>query len=277
MGEKDFQSVVYRVGSVRHRQGVRVGGLIVLVLGIWAIQATAALPKIRVAADGLCLERPDGTPFLPFGVNYFWPGTGWAPKIWKRFDPVQVEQDFRRMKQLGVNCVRVFLSYGSFFREPDRLDAKGLRKFDRFLAIAEKYGIYVHPTGPDHWEGLPEWARGDRIASERVLRALEWFWRRFAARYRDRSVILAYDLLNEPSVPWSSPVIIRKWNQWLQRRYKTPAAVARAWGISTNQIRWGQIQPPDPGKAPRSMLKEFLRFREELAVEWTQRQAEAML
>jgi len=28
-------------------------------------------------------------------------------------------------------------------------------KFDQFLEIAEASGIYVHPTGPEHWEGPP--------------------------------------------------------------------------------------------------------------------------
>ena len=67
------------------------------------------------------------------------------------------------MKALGVNCVRVFLSHGSLFMEPNALAADGLAKFDRFLALAEEAGIYVHPTGPDHWEGLPGWAKGDRV------------------------------------------------------------------------------------------------------------------
>ena len=35
------------------------------------------------------------------------------------------------MKQWGVNCVRVFLTYGSFLTEPNSLCPEGLAKFDR--------------------------------------------------------------------------------------------------------------------------------------------------
>jgi len=34
--------------------------------------------------------------------------------VWKQFDADTTRKDFARMKELGVNCVRVFLSYGSF-------------------------------------------------------------------------------------------------------------------------------------------------------------------
>ena len=55
--------------------------------------------------------------------------------------------------------MRVFLTYGSFFMDEHALTPDGLAKFDQLLQIAEAAGIYVHPTGPDHWEGLPTWAK----------------------------------------------------------------------------------------------------------------------
>jgi hypothetical protein len=44
------------------------------------------LPKIRVAADSRTVADETGKPFVPFGVNYYRPGTGWAPQVWKTFD-----------------------------------------------------------------------------------------------------------------------------------------------------------------------------------------------
>ncbi len=75
-----------------------------------------ALPKIRIDASGRAFETEDGKPFVPFGVNYFRPGTGWAPQLWKQFDAAATRQDFEIMKRLGVNTVRVFLTYGVFPR-----------------------------------------------------------------------------------------------------------------------------------------------------------------
>ena len=105
------------------------------------------LPKIRVAKDGHGFVTGKRKPFVPFGVSYYRPGTGWAPQVWKQFDAEVTRRDYARMKELGVNCVRVFLSYGSFYHEPGILDTNGLAKFDQFLAIAEEAGIRVHPTG----------------------------------------------------------------------------------------------------------------------------------
>lgn len=161
------------------------------------------LPKVQVAKNGAGFVTKNGKAFVPFGVTYYRPGTGWAPQVWKQFDAEATRKDFARMKELGVNCVRVFLSYGSFYHEPGVLDTNGMAKFDEFLAIAEDAGIYVHPTGPDMWEGPPSWPVGG-IEDQQNLGRLEIFWKLFAARYRGRGVIFAYDLRNEPSVGWDT-------------------------------------------------------------------------
>ena len=236
-----------------------------------------ALPRIRVAPDARSFVTEQGRPFVPFGVNYFRPGTGWAPQVWKSFDPEATRQDFARLKELGANCVRVFLTFGSFYKAPGVLDANGLARFDQFLSLAEGAGLYVHPTGPDHWEGLPAWAAGDRLADERVLTALEAFWRLFAARYRGRHVVFAYDLLNEPEVGWDTPAMHRQWNAWLAERYGSPEAVAKAWGRTNGMPALGEIPVPPAKEAPGSSeLLDYQRFREYVADEWTRRQATAI-
>jgi hypothetical protein len=235
------------------------------------------LPKIQIAPDGRTFETENGQPFVPLGVNYFRPGTGWAPQLWKKFDPEATRGDFALMKELGVNCVRVFLTYGSFFTKSDALDPEGLAKFDQLLAIAEEAGIYIHPTGPDHWEGIPAWAATDRIADDRVLVAIEKFWQLLATRYRGRNVLFAYDLLNEPQVGWDSPAMRPKWNQWLQSRYGTVEKTAEAWDVEPASIRWGHQPPPDPAEAPgNARLLDYQHFREEIADQWTRRQVIAI-
>lgn len=235
---------------------------------------TAALPKVRVTDDRRGFVDATGRAYVPFGVNYFRPGTGWAPQVWKQFDPEATRRDFARLRELGANCVRVFLTFGSFYTEPGRLSPEGLAKFDQFLDLAEAAGLYVHPTGPDHWEGLPEWARGDRIADERVLEALEAFWRQFAARYRGRSALFAYDLLNEPEVRWDSPVMRERWNVWLAEQYGSAAALAAAWGVPS--VEWGQQPVPPRDSPPGRVLLDYQRFREAVADTWTRRQAAAI-
>ncbi len=237
----------------------------------------APLPKIRVAGDGRSFVSENGKAFAPVGVTYYRPGTGWPPQLWKKFHATATRQDFARMKELGVNCVRVFLSYGSFFRSPDKLDAEGLARFDQFLALAEEAGIYVHPTGPDHWEGTPAWAQTDRIADQRLLAALENFWRAFARRYRGRPVIFAYDLRNEPEVAWDNDVLRTRWNAWLKDRYGSSQALAGGWKVPLNAIHWGSEQPPPARDAlGNRQLLDYQHFREDVADEWTRRQATAI-
>jgi hypothetical protein len=227
-----------------------------------------------VAKDGRGFDA-GGQPFVPLGVNYYRPGTGWAPQVWKKFDPAATREDFARMKSVGVNCVRVFLSYGSFYSKPGVLNPDGLRKFDEFLAIAESFGIYVHPTGPDHWEGMPEWTPV-AIEDETTLQALESFWRLFASRYRGRSVIFAYDLKNEPELAWDSPTLRRKWNDWLRQKYSSSEAVRIAWRKGA-VADLGSVAAPEPKDALLDpALLDYQRFREEVAEEWTRRQVQAI-
>src|SRR5262249_28405008 len=162
----------------------------------------------------------------------------------------------------GVNCVRVFLSYGSFFMDSGTLSQDGLAKFDAFLEMAEAAGIYVHPTGPDHWEGTPAWAQSDRVADEAVLSALETFWRLFATRYQRRHVIFAYDLRNEPEVAWNTAALREKWNRWIDRRYGSAAQAFKAWGNTNGPT--GPLGAPEPTDRPRSRaLLDYQLFREE--------------
>ncbi len=259
--------------------------LVLLALGYcaqpWAAPAPAhtnsQLPKILISPDGHGFVTEMGTPFVPFGLTYFRSGTGWAPQVWKRFDLEASRRDFVRMKELGVNCVRVFLSYGSFYQEPGKLEPEGLAKFDQFLSLAEKQGIYVHPTGLDHWEGSPEWAAGDRMADEKALAATETFWRLFAPRYRGRSVIFGYDLRNEPEMGWDGPAMLKKWNSWLSRQYGTVDKIAQAWSRTNQAFELGSAPAPNPSDAPGSReLLDYQHFREDLADEWTRRQVSAI-
>ena len=200
---------------------------------------------------------------MPFGVNYYRPGTGWAPQLWKQFDADATRSDFARLKRQGANVVRVFISFGSFYTEPGRLDAEGLAKFDRLLDLADEAGLYVHPTGPDAWEGMPAWTGDLNVFSNDTnppsLEALEAFWRMFVARYRGRSTIWAYDLRNEPSLRWETPYLRGQWDAWRKSHGQDAAPV------------------PDPSASPASPeVADYQRFRESVAEKWVARQSQAI-
>ncbi len=66
---------------------------------------------INANRDGFA-ESPSGNPFRPWGVNYDHDRNGklldeyWLDQ-WRI-----VEEDFREIRLLGANCVRVHLQYG---------------------------------------------------------------------------------------------------------------------------------------------------------------------
>lgn len=235
--------------------------LLLILLG--AAPVSGAPLKIRVDRVRHGFADEAGHPFVPFGVSYYRPGTGWAPQLWKQFDAEATRRDFALLRQHGANVVRVFISFGSFMTEPGRLDPGGLAKFDKLLDLADEAGLYVHPTGPDAWEGMPAWTRGLGFhaidANEASLKALEEFWRLFATRYRGRKTIWAYDLRNEPAMGWDTPHLREQWSAWRKEHGKAPAPL------------------PDPkAKQPSPDLADFQRLREGLAEQWVARQARAI-
>ncbi len=225
--------------------------------------AVPAPPRIHVDIARHGFADPAAGRFVPCGVTYYRPGTGWAPQVWKQFDADATRRDFQRMKRMGLNVARVFVSFGSFYTQKGRLDAKGLAKFDRMLDLADETGLYLHPTGPDAWEGIPAWAAslGDVTAdfgNEECLGALEDFWRMFAGRYRGRTTIWAYDLRNEPAVAWDTARSRVKWAAW-RTAHGRPV-----------------VPPPASTSGPSPLLADYQRFRESLAEAWVARQAKAI-
>lgn len=227
------------------------------------LRVTGAPPRIHVDVARHGFADSGGRRFMPCGVTYYRPGTSWAPQVWKQFDAEATRRDFQRMKRMGLNVARVFVSFGSFYTQRGQLDAEGLAKFDRMLDLANEAGLYLHPTGPDAWEGMPQWidALGDvrsDFANEECLKAVEEFWRMFAGRYRDRSTIWAYDLRNEPAVAWDTPQSRAKWSAWRTEHGRPP------------------VPPPAKDARPSPLLADYQRFRESLTEAWVARQAKAI-
>jgi hypothetical protein len=142
-----------------------------------------------------------GQPFYPWGMNYgnagrlmedFW------DKDWETF-----ANDFREMKAMGANVVRVHLQYGKFMRSPGEADEKALKQLGRMLQLAEETGVYLDITGlacyrstdvPAWYDAMDEKARWDAQAR---------FWEEIAAVCAGHPVVFCYDLINEPIAPGS--------------------------------------------------------------------------
>jgi endo-1,4-beta-mannosidase len=110
------------------------------------------------------------------------------------------------------------------------------------------------------------------------LRALEHFWEVLGQRYRDEPAIFAWDLLNEPHLPWFAEEWQGRWNKWLKNKYTDWDILKAEWGKElTESDKWGKVAVSEnKGEAGNPRLYDWQFFREHLADEWVRRQVEAI-
>ncbi len=117
------------------------------------------------------------------------------------------EADFDRIRTAGFNHVRLPFLY-DLIDEPE-----GWTWLDRAVAWAGSRGLYVvldlHSApgrqSKDHHsgeEGVNRFFQG-----EQYVKHAEIVWNRIAMRYRDRSAVAAYDLVNEPMGAPDNPTL----------------------------------------------------------------------
>jgi hypothetical protein len=241
---------------------------------------------IRVSHDNWTLEESlTGKPFIPMGCNYYDPNAGgWPPKIWKKFNRRALKSHFQLMEDLGVNAIRVFVSWASFMPTKGRLSTEALDKCSEFLSIARRSGIRVNLTGPDLWEGYPRWLSPQEFTGyqhfidQKYLDAHSSFWELFAAYYKNEDTIYGFDLVNEPFMPWSSKRLSQLWNGWLEEKFESPTHLKRRWGkFAPRSLRFGGVPiPPNVRQAGSNFLADYQRFREEMALRWVKNSVEAI-
>ncbi|OYT63044.1 MAG: hypothetical protein B6U69_00020 [Thermofilum sp. ex4484_15] len=84
-----------------------------------------------------------GKEFL-VGVNY-WPrrkATYW----WKEFEESEVREEFKEIRDLNLNLVRIFLLWEDFQPEPRKLNEKALSNLEEVMDTAYRYGLKVIVT-----------------------------------------------------------------------------------------------------------------------------------
>ena len=119
-----------------------------LVAGCVTKPTTSRLGWIQVSADKSgFVDTRTGKSFTPWGFNYdrdykmrlledYWE-TEWATVV----------EDFREMKALGANVVRIHLQLAKFMTAPDKPNAKALARLGKLLQLAEETGLHLDLTG----------------------------------------------------------------------------------------------------------------------------------
>lgn len=133
------------------------------------------------------------------GVNYIDPATkSWPPHPWQDFNPDRLDRDFKTASKMGLILIRQFLTAGSFLPTPHQVDSRALKKLTTYLKIASKHRLQVILTGPDHWEGWPDWVPQNRFQDPLMKQALTIFWETLAKKFKGNPTIYGWDILNEP-------------------------------------------------------------------------------
>lgn len=179
-------------------------------------------------------------PFVPVGFNYDHDERGrLLEDYWVREWP-KVVQDFREMKALGANVVRVHLQFGRFLEAPGRPNRTHLRRLGRLIRLAERTGLYLDLTGLGcyHRQDVPPWY--DALDEAQRWAAQAEFWEAVAQVCARSPAVFCYDLMNEPVVPggpqapgqWLGPPFAGKhFVQFvtLDPAGRPPPEVARQW------------------------------------------------
>src|SRR5688500_15731105 len=85
--------------------------------------------------------------FSIWGFNYDRDDAGrLLEDYWADEWPTVVE-DFREMKALGANVVRIHLQFHRFMAAPDRPDAANLDRLKKLVNLAEALNLYLDITG----------------------------------------------------------------------------------------------------------------------------------
>lgn len=182
-----------------------------LALSIVTIFAAMAWPAAVCAAD---LDRirlnpnktqlvysSTGGPFVPWGFNY---DRDYKMRLiedcwieeWKT-----VESDFREMKALGANIVRIHLSVAPFLESPEKPNTANVAQLKQLVGLCEAIDMRLDITGLGSYrkEAAPKWYVQTTEAQRWAIQ--EKFWDVVSEACNNSPAVAWYDLANEVVVP----------------------------------------------------------------------------
>ncbi len=157
---------------------------------------------IQVSQDNRrFVETQSGQPFRPWGFNY---DRDHKMRLLEEYWEAQwptVAGDFREMRALGANVVRIHLQLAKFMVAPDQADERALTQLRKLLALAEETGLHLDLTGLACYRkaDVPGWF--DALTEQERWKAQANFWRAIARTCAASPAVFCYDLMNEPVVP----------------------------------------------------------------------------
>ena len=167
-------------------------------------QSEGKMELIRPSEDGSSFVRAEsGEKFLAWGFNYDHDDPGrLLEDYWHQEWPTVVE-DFKEIKALGANVVRIHPQTAKFMQTPTEPNKVSLEQLAHLVKLAEQTGLYLDITGLGcyHKNDVPEWYDAMDEAARWNVQAR--YWEAIAKTCAGSPAIFCYDLMNEPILPGS--------------------------------------------------------------------------
>ena len=220
-----------------------------------------------VSVKGKNIITPDGKPILLRGINlgnwlvpegYMFKfektnsprlinqtfsellGPDETKKFWKKFrDNYITKSDIAFIKKMGLNSIRVPFNYKLFVSEDHetKYDGPGFEMLDRVIKWSKEENLFVVLD----MHCAPGGQTGDNIddsfgypflfESEEAQNLTIDLWQKIASRYANETIVIGYDLLNEPI---ATHFDASKFNDKLEPLYKRIVSAIRE--VDTNHI-----------------------------------------
>jgi Cellulase (glycosyl hydrolase family 5) len=186
-------------------------------------------PSIQIAAGKFVIN---GQKSLILGVNYYESHSG--ELFWLKPNLLRVREDFKAMRKLGLNFVRIHYHHSKWFRDyfsqvvKDKLDPylqvadttvlpseRSLRILDAIIQLAQEQGLVfcmdIFSLVPQEMGNPIGWLiLKERIVDKDKIAQQKAFVRVIAQRYKDAPGI-TWDLWNEPRLADSDLGLLKSW------------------------------------------------------------------
>ncbi len=214
-----------------------------------------------------------------------------ARKFWKQYsDNYITHDDIKFIKQSGFNSVRIPFNYRLFVidDDPNKLEGPGYELLDRAIKWCKEENLFIildmhcapgGQTGDNIDDSFGYPFLFENPESQELTAAI---WKKLAKKYSDETIVIGYDLLNEPIAHYFDQ---EKLNPLLEPLYKKIVSAVRE--VDPNHLiflggaQWDSnfkiFGPPFDTKlvytfhkywtdTDESVIKEYLEFRDKYNV-----------
>lgn len=233
----DLRSAVLLLSALALSASARSAGVVATA----GPPAAVKLDLVRPSEDKTHFVRAaSGERIVMWGFNYDRDDAGRLLEDYWAEEGATVAADFREMKALNANVVRVHLQLGRFMTAAGQPHAPSLGRLAELVRLAEETGLYLDVTGLGcyHKQDVPQWYDALNEADRWAVQAR--FWQAVAKVCANSPAIFCYDLMNEPVVgggdgkkDWlpGQPLAGKHYVQRItvDPRDRTDRAIAKAW------------------------------------------------